>query len=350
MKVIATLGGVIAALVCGFLVAWIFWPRVPPIIRPDTDIADRISAVDDSFHVVGVKDHPLPVLANDRILGDLPRSIQIVSTGLSIRGSTIRIGDNGNQILFRPRYGVEGDDTFSYTITAKSAKNRQTSTANVRVRIKRQLDVDKQKSCVVWLGLESGGVDGTVHTGWALDRLTIVSTALTVSILEFFEENDDYDAIVGHNDLTYQVASFHVHPRYAFGAPGDATSLQHNVGIIKLETALPADVVYPKLGSIDFDELEEGAKFVAIGFWNPLKIEEPFDKVRVRIVSETVTVVGSELAEKGSPALIKVKTQIQKGLDGCPVFDNVGDVVGTLTLTELGPRVAIVSLLNSIRH
>lgn len=94
---------------------------------------DNPSVDSDSFAVtVDSVDNPLDVLANDSILPDAGESLSISNVSAPNLGGSVQIAAGGTSLMYTPPAGVEGVETFTYTVTDGNGGSAQ---GNVTINI-----------------------------------------------------------------------------------------------------------------------------------------------------------------------------------------------------------------------
>ena len=97
-------------------------------------VNDNPVATNDTFTEVrsGDRDVFINVLQNDNQGADTGETLTVTSVGTPNQGGTVRVGTGGNGVLYTPKGGFTGTETFSYTI---SDGKGGTATANVTVQV-----------------------------------------------------------------------------------------------------------------------------------------------------------------------------------------------------------------------
>lgn len=97
-------------------------------------VNDNPVAVNDVFNEVRANqvDVFLNVLSNDTLGPDTGETLTVTAVGTTSEGGTVKIATGGNGVLYTPKIGFVGAETFSYTI---SDGRGGTSTANVTVNV-----------------------------------------------------------------------------------------------------------------------------------------------------------------------------------------------------------------------
>jgi hypothetical protein len=97
-------------------------------------VNDNPVAVNDSLGTVKTTDRDvfIPVLTNDTLGPDTGETLTVTQVGTPNQGGTVRLGTGGNGVIYNPRAGFTGNETFTYTI---SDRNGGTSTATVTVTV-----------------------------------------------------------------------------------------------------------------------------------------------------------------------------------------------------------------------
>lgn len=99
-------------------------------------VNDPPTAVNDSFTIGGdTQSNFLDVLANDRIAPDEDETLRVVSVGDPSQGGTVAIASNGTHLLYTPKAGFGGTETFTYTISDRAGTDGLTSTATVTITV-----------------------------------------------------------------------------------------------------------------------------------------------------------------------------------------------------------------------
>ena len=99
-----------------------------------TAVNDNPVAINDSLDTVKTTDSNvfIPVLTNDTLGPDTGETLTVTQVGTPSQGGTVRVGTAGNGVVYTPRSGFTGNETFTYTI---SDGNGGTSTATVTVTV-----------------------------------------------------------------------------------------------------------------------------------------------------------------------------------------------------------------------
>lgn len=93
---------------------------------------DPPNAVNDTIQVAsGSTENLINVLANDSIAPDTGETLRVTATSASAAGGTLRIGTGGANVLYTPRAGFTGTDTFTYTVSDGTATDTATVTVTV---------------------------------------------------------------------------------------------------------------------------------------------------------------------------------------------------------------------------
>ncbi len=99
-----------------------------------TAVNDNPVAVNDTLTTVKTTDVDvfIPVLTNDTLGPDTGETLTVTAVGTPSQGGTVRIATAGSGVVYTPRSGFTGNDTFTYTI---SDGNGGTATATVTVTV-----------------------------------------------------------------------------------------------------------------------------------------------------------------------------------------------------------------------
>lgn len=100
----------------------------PPTANDDTGPSGRFAAKKDATEPIS-----LDVLRNDSIAPDTNEELTIIEVSTGSQGGTIEISSDKKSILYKPKAGFEGTETFTYTI---SDGNGGTDTATVEVVVR----------------------------------------------------------------------------------------------------------------------------------------------------------------------------------------------------------------------
>jgi cyclophilin family peptidyl-prolyl cis-trans isomerase len=97
-------------------------------------VNDNPVAVNDVLTTVRTTDTDvfINVLTNDTLGPDTGETLTVSQVGTPSQGGTVRVGTGGNGVVYTPRSGFTGNETFTYTI---SDGNGGTSTATVTVTV-----------------------------------------------------------------------------------------------------------------------------------------------------------------------------------------------------------------------
>jgi cyclophilin family peptidyl-prolyl cis-trans isomerase len=103
--------------------------QVQPVNDPPT-------AVNDTFTIgAGTSSNFLDVLANDSIAPDQGETLRVISVGTTSQGGTVALAPNGTHLLYTPKAGFGGTETFTYTISDRATTGGLTSTATVTITV-----------------------------------------------------------------------------------------------------------------------------------------------------------------------------------------------------------------------
>ena len=99
-----------------------------------TAVNDNPVAVADTITTIKTTDVDffVPVLTNDTLGPDTGETLTVTAVGTPSQGGTVRVGTAGSGVLYTPKSGFTGNETFTYTI---SDGNGGTSTATVTVTV-----------------------------------------------------------------------------------------------------------------------------------------------------------------------------------------------------------------------
>ena len=99
-----------------------------------TAVNDNPVAVNDSLSTVKTTDVDvfIPVLTNDTLGPDTGETLIVTQVGTPSQGGTVRVATAGSGVVYTPRAGFTGNETFTYTI---SDGNGGTSTATVTATV-----------------------------------------------------------------------------------------------------------------------------------------------------------------------------------------------------------------------
>ena len=99
-----------------------------------TAVNDNPVAVNDSLSTVKTTDVEvfIPVLTNDTLGPDTGETLIVTQVGTASQGGTVRVATAGSGVVYTPRSGFTGNETFTYTI---SDGNGGTSIATVTVTV-----------------------------------------------------------------------------------------------------------------------------------------------------------------------------------------------------------------------
>ena len=99
-----------------------------------TAVNDNPVAVNDALGTVKTTDSDvfIPVLTNDTLGPDTGETLTVTQVGNPSQGGSVRLATAGSGVLYTPRSGFTGNETFTYTI---SDGNGGTSTATVTVTV-----------------------------------------------------------------------------------------------------------------------------------------------------------------------------------------------------------------------
>ncbi len=101
--------------------------QVQPVNDPPVAVADSIEVTENTT------ENFVSVLQNDNDGPDDGETLRVTAVGSASQGGTVRIGTGSNNIIYTPRSGFRGVETFTYTIADNSGL---TSTATVTVNVK----------------------------------------------------------------------------------------------------------------------------------------------------------------------------------------------------------------------
>ena len=99
-----------------------------------TAVNDNPVAVNDTNTTIKTTDVDffIPVLTNDTLGPDTGESLTVTAVGTPSQGGTVRVGSAGSGVLYTPKSGFTGTETFTYTI---SDGNGGTASATVTVTV-----------------------------------------------------------------------------------------------------------------------------------------------------------------------------------------------------------------------
>lgn len=99
-------------------------------------INDPPTSQNDSFTVgADTEKNFLDVLSNDSIAPDEEETLRVISVGTTSQGGTVTIAPNGTHLLYTPKAGFGGTETFTYTISDRATTGGLTSTSTVTVTV-----------------------------------------------------------------------------------------------------------------------------------------------------------------------------------------------------------------------
>jgi cyclophilin family peptidyl-prolyl cis-trans isomerase len=108
--------------------------RVATVTIQVQPVNDAPNAVNDSQEVIeNSSENFLSVLSNDDDGPDANETLRITTVGTPSQGGRVTIGASGNNLLYSPRSGFVGSETFTYTI---SDNGNLTSTATVTINVR----------------------------------------------------------------------------------------------------------------------------------------------------------------------------------------------------------------------
>ncbi|MCA9247814.1 MAG: cadherin-like domain-containing protein [Planctomycetales bacterium] len=140
------------------------WARVVVTIHP---VNDDPSADDDQFIVqAGVGPQTLNVLANDFWAPDAPETLLIASVGAGSEGGSIAPSADGAGIVYEPRAGFLGTETFSYEVHDANG-----GTANAQVSVRVNAESTGSIEGTLWHDLNSNQVRDSgepLLVGWSV--------------------------------------------------------------------------------------------------------------------------------------------------------------------------------------
>ncbi len=77
----------------------------------------------------------LNVLLNDAFAPDQDETLRVTTVGTTSQGGTVTIAPNGTHLLYAPKAGFGGQETFTYTISDRTGTGGLTSTATVTMTV-----------------------------------------------------------------------------------------------------------------------------------------------------------------------------------------------------------------------
>ena len=99
-------------------------------------VNDPPTANDDTFTIgADTQQNFLDVLANDSFAPDEDETLRIISVGTPSQGGVVTIAPNGTHLLYTPKAGFGGTETFTYTISDRPGADGLTDTATVTVTV-----------------------------------------------------------------------------------------------------------------------------------------------------------------------------------------------------------------------
>jgi pSer/pThr/pTyr-binding forkhead associated (FHA) protein len=179
---------------------------------------------------------------------------------------------------------------------------------------------------------------------WAIKPTLLVTTAKAVAELKYFVDKGDIEAFVRANDTLIPIKSFRVSGDFVFDNPQSDGSRRHAIGLLELGQPIDSrSPVFPKQGK----SVGPDSQLAVVGYVNSLTDGKPYDRVNVRPESGLVTIRAAEDDRPGLPPLYSVELPPIKGdvaarwLDGSPIFNSSGAVVGILSVIE--ERIRMIS-------
>ncbi len=97
---------------------------------------DAPTAANDTFTVgTGTSGNFLDVLANDSITPDKDETLRVTAFGATSQGGTVTTAPNGTHLLYQPKAGFSGTETFTYTISDRTGTGGLTATGTVTMTV-----------------------------------------------------------------------------------------------------------------------------------------------------------------------------------------------------------------------
>ena len=102
-------------------------------VQPMNDAADRRQRY---LHRRRGQHRQLPeCAANDGFAPDQDETLRVTAVGTTSQGGTVTIAPNGTHLLYTPKAGFGGQETFTYTISDRTGTGGLTATATVTMTV-----------------------------------------------------------------------------------------------------------------------------------------------------------------------------------------------------------------------
>lgn len=194
------------------------------------------------------------------------------------------------------------------------------------------------EQAMVWLAVEpKAGIRYAIGTGWLAEPQTVVTTATTVRLLaQFHDHSEPIYAFHGETPEKFiAIRSLRTHPLFDAGDPTSDVSRHHDLGTITLNTALSVRCcqIAP---TTELAALRTNVEVMALGFLIPDR--EQIEKVAYDLLHapQSVRLKGTIVdttplaADNTDCPRLELKLDVQPGMEGGPVFNSQGHVIGVL--------------------
>lgn len=190
---------------------------------------------------------------------------------------------------------------------------------------------EARRPAMVWIGLQRNESLFLYASGWAVKPNLVVTTGEAVAHLqEVLRNGNGIKVFVQQQTERRIVIEGKMHPSYVADAPGETRSMLHNIGVLRIEAALP------QVLSVDDSDavtaLKKDDLVRALGTYCPGKdaVESPIDTLELKAETWSGTIAGSLRTTDPKTPLLKLALNAPRPSAGSVVLDAHGSVVGIL--------------------
>jgi hypothetical protein len=288
-------------------------------------------SVDDSVHIAAASNKSIgeSTLTDKRILAGAGVVILVLIVSLALKSGT---GTTQPDVLAEI-------DTKPVPVGDSIVETDVPANPPVVVADKlKPVDLDTIRQRVVWVGVRFDGRLFCEGSGWlANGRQVITSGRLAQEMQEYQEYREDgqqvCEPVIWSANAPQPIREVRLHPRFEAADRGSVASLQHDVGVLILETPLEG-VPAPPFGQESEFPLKSSRPLKLLGYHDPLDRKMAYDPVQVQLVETPAEVTGSNFEVIGVSPGYQLKAISRPGLDGAIVLNERGAIVGVAGLIE----------------
>lgn len=197
---------------------------------------------------------------------------------------------------------------------------------------------------VVWLGFQADEITLPLASGWAIEPALVITTGHVANLLSQQREKKR-KLVAWQQGEFHNISEVAWHPRYKPNQPGEIESLRHNVGFARLGT--PARGVCSRRADDSLHSLTQDTPLAAIGFVNSERERQQFDPLKFVIRRRTLSLASSDQSPN-APTIFHLSEEIEREMEGAPMIDGEGKVVGVLAPAKGQSRMITVAALNGL--